>query len=40
LTAKLEALDLRPEDIRKELAEQGKVLRRKARDIGQAEVGY
>ncbi len=27
---------MRPEDIRKELAEQGKVLRRKARDIGQA----
>ena len=36
LTAKLEALELRPEDIRKDLAEQGKVLRRKARDMGEA----
>jgi osmotically-inducible protein OsmY len=36
LTAKLEALDLRPEDIRKELAKQGRVLRRKARDMGEA----
>jgi hypothetical protein len=36
LAAKLEALDLRPEDIHKELVEQGKVLRRKARDMGEA----
>jgi len=36
LTAKLEALELRSEDIRKELAEKGKVLRRKARDVGEA----
>lgn len=36
LAAKLETLDLRPEDIRKELIEKGKVLRRKARDMGEA----
>ncbi len=36
LAAKIEALELRPEDIRQELVEQGKVLRRKARDIGEA----
>ncbi len=36
LAARLEALDLRPEDIREDLEEQGKVLRRKARDMGEA----
>ena len=36
LTAKLEVLDLRSEDIRKELSEQGRVVRRKAREIGSA----
>lgn len=36
LAAKLEALDLRAEDILKELAEKGRVVRRKARDIGEA----
>lgn len=36
LAAKLEALQLRAEDIRKELAEKGRVVRRKALDIGEA----
>ena len=35
LTAKLEALDLRSDDIQKELAEKGSVVRRKAREIGE-----
>jgi hyperosmotically inducible periplasmic protein len=34
--AKLEALDLKAEDIRKEMAEQGKVLRRRVSDIGES----
>jgi osmotically-inducible protein OsmY len=33
--AKLEAWELRPEDIRKELSEQGEIVRRKARDVGE-----
>lgn len=33
--AKLEAWELRPEDIRKDLEEQGKVVRRKAREAGE-----
>jgi len=36
LAAKLEALELRAEDIRKEFVEKGRVVRRKARDIGEA----
>ncbi len=36
LAAKLEALDLRSEDIRQELVENGSVVRRKAREIGEA----
>jgi hyperosmotically inducible periplasmic protein len=32
--AKLEAWELRPEDIRKDLEEQGEVVRRKAREVG------
>jgi osmotically-inducible protein OsmY len=36
LAAKMEALELSTEDIRKELAEKGRVVRRKARDIGKA----
>jgi osmotically-inducible protein OsmY len=36
LTAKLEALDLRSEDIQKELAEKGSIVRRKAREMGEA----
>ncbi|WP_051185072.1 BON domain-containing protein [Desulfatiglans anilini] len=35
LAAKLEAFELRSEDIQQELAEQGRVVRRKARDIGE-----
>ncbi|MCM2265463.1 MAG: BON domain-containing protein [Desulfuromonadales bacterium] len=38
LTAKFEALDLRSEDIQKELAEKGNVVRRKAREVGGAAV--
>lgn len=38
LDSKLEALELRAEDIRKELGEKGRVVRRKARDIGLAAV--
>jgi osmotically-inducible protein OsmY len=34
LQAKMEAWELRPEDIQEELAEQGEVVRRKSRDIG------
>lgn len=34
ITVRLEALDLHPEDIQAELAEQGRIVRRKARDIG------
>jgi hyperosmotically inducible periplasmic protein len=34
--AKMEAWELRPEDIREELAEQGEVVRRKSRDMGDA----
>ncbi len=33
--AKLEAWELRPEDIRKDLEEQGEVVRRKAREVGE-----
>lgn len=36
LAAKLEAFELRSEDIQQELAEQGRVVRRKAREIGDA----
>jgi len=36
LEAKLEAWELRPEDIREELSEQGEIVRRKARDVGEA----
>lgn len=36
LAARMEAWDLRPEDIREELAEQGRIIRRKARDIGES----
>ncbi|HDQ41289.1 MAG TPA: BON domain-containing protein [Desulfonatronum sp.] len=35
IAVRLDALDLRPEDIQKELAEQGRIVRRKARDIGE-----
>ena len=38
LAAKLEALDLRSEDIQKELAEKGSVVRRKAREISETAV--
>lgn len=34
--AKLEAWELRPEDIRKELSEQGEVVRRKSSEVGEA----
>ena len=34
--AKLEAWELRPEDIREELSEQGEVVRRKSREVGEA----
>jgi hyperosmotically inducible periplasmic protein len=36
LAGSMEALELRAEDIQKELAEKGRVVRRKARDIGEA----
>lgn len=36
LAARLEVLELRAEDIRNELAEKGRIVRRKARDIGEA----
>ena len=36
LGTKLESLDLRPEDIRRDLAATGKVVRRRARDLGEA----
>lgn len=36
VTAKLEALQLRADDIREELKQTGKVVRRKARDVGDA----
>ena len=36
LQAKLEAWELRPEDIRQELEEQGEVIRHKARDVGES----
>ena len=36
LAAKMEAMELRADDIRKELTEKGRVVRRKARDIGEA----
>jgi osmotically-inducible protein OsmY len=36
MAAKLETLELRAEDIKKELAEKGRVVRRKARDLGEA----
>ncbi len=36
LAAKLEMLELRAEDITRELAERGRVVRRKARDMGEA----
>jgi osmotically-inducible protein OsmY len=36
LQAKLEAWELRPEDISQELEEQGEVLRHKARDVGES----
>ena len=36
LEAKLEAWELRPEDIREELSEQGEVVRRKSREVGEA----
>ncbi len=36
LQARLEAWELRPEDIRQELEEQGEVIRRKARDLGES----
>jgi gas vesicle protein len=36
LAARLEEMELSAEDIRKELAEKGHVVRRKARDIGEA----
>ncbi|MDZ7664744.1 MAG: BON domain-containing protein [Desulfotignum sp.] len=35
LQAKLDAWELRPEDIRQELEEQGEVIRHKARDVGE-----
>ncbi|MCA1793685.1 MAG: BON domain-containing protein [Desulfotignum sp.] len=35
LQAKLDAWELRPEDIRQELEEQGEVVRHKARDVGE-----
>jgi hyperosmotically inducible periplasmic protein len=35
LAARLEALELRSEDIQKELADKGRVVRRKARDLGE-----
>lgn len=38
LKAKLEALELRAEDIQEELTEHGRVVRRKARDIGEVAV--
>jgi osmotically-inducible protein OsmY len=36
LQAKLEAWELRPEDVRQELEEQGEVIRHKARDVGES----
>lgn len=36
LHARLEAWELRPEDIRQELEEKGEVIRRKARDVGES----
>jgi len=36
LAARLDALELRADDIRKEVAETGKVVRRRARDLGDA----
>lgn len=36
LAARLEALELGAEDIQKELAEKGRIVRRKARDLGEA----
>jgi len=36
LSARMEALELRTEDIRKELAAKGRVVRRRAKDLGEA----
>ena len=38
LAAKLESLELRAEDVTRELAEKGRVVRRKARDMGEAAI--